>query len=68
MTPEPLDAKVLSGTIANSFKSFILYPHFVAHCFALLFNNAALAQLVERLTRNEKVAGSTPAGGFFEFC
>ena len=24
---------------------------------------AALAQLVERLTRNEKVAGSIPAGG-----
>jgi hypothetical protein len=25
--------------------------------------SAALAQLVERLTRNEKVAGSIPAGG-----
>ncbi len=25
--------------------------------------HAALAQLVERLTRNEKVAGSIPAGG-----
>ena len=25
--------------------------------------NAALAQSVERLTRNEKVAGSIPAGG-----
>ena len=31
----------------------------------LVINNAALAQLVEHLTRNEKVAGSNPAGGFF---
>lgn len=29
--------------------------------FGVMF--AALAQLVERLTRNEKVAGSIPAGG-----
>jgi hypothetical protein len=27
------------------------------------WGSAALAQLVERLTRNEKVAGSIPAGG-----
>ena len=29
----------------------------------ILIIPAALAQLVERLTRNEKVAGSIPAGG-----
>lgn len=29
---------------------------------------AALAQLVERLTRNEKVAGSIPAGGPSVMC
>ena len=29
----------------------------------ILKARAALAQLVERLTRNEKVAGSIPAGG-----
>ncbi len=32
-------------------------------CFFYLFCHATLAQLVERLTRNEQVAGSIPAGG-----
>lgn len=40
----------------NNIYNVIQFPHYGGY-------NATLAQSVERFTRNEKVAGSIPAGG-----
>lgn len=46
--------------LTNVIKSLIIYKHYIQ-------NDADVAQLVERLIRNQKVAGSNPAIGFFKY-
>jgi hypothetical protein len=40
---------------------YILFPQFGPHRLTIQFDSALIAQLVERVTSNDEVAGSTPS-------
>jgi hypothetical protein len=40
---------------------YILFPQFGPHRLTIQFDPALIAQLVERVTSNDEVAGSTPS-------